>query len=366
MSGPLSHHPIRDKLIAMHASKSTVPLAHLSPGYHPRRAAERWPWEIGRGRVWLGGLIVAVLLYFGLPAFLNWKHVISSSGGHYFLHRTVIPVEPFSQGDPRWADQLLGDTIDTLGQQGCAVTSAAMVMHAYGVDTDPQRLNAYLTTHGGFVGDGLLIWERAADPAGGQVEKAYEDLPSYALLDANILKGNPVIVRLHLRNGTMHFVVIVGKQGWDYLIRDPARPADWGVYPLRQITSRIEALRFYKIVPPPPGILPGTPYEIVQPNRRTQPSPAPAPGSPSITPLTVPATPATPSAAQNSSGPTVSLGLSVIHAPPTPTKSAAPQTSAETILAAPLSVKLAPARSTNSMLPSYAPSTPVTPPDHAR
>ena len=112
----------------------------------------RWPWR--RSSI------------SALPAFLNWKHVISSSGGHYFLHRTVIPVDPFSQGDPRWADLLLGNTIDTLGQQGCAVTSAAMVLHAYGVDTDPQRLNAFLTTHGGFVGDGLLVWERAVGHRG--------------------------------------------------------------------------------------------------------------------------------------------------------------------------------------------------------
>jgi hypothetical protein len=131
-----------------------------------------------------------------------------------------------------------------------------MVLRAYGVDTDPARLNAYLTTHRGYVGDGWLVWEKAAELGHGQVEKAYEDLPSYALIDANILKGNPVIVRIHLRNGTTHFVVVVGKEGWSYLIRDPARPPNYGVYPLHELVSRIEALRFYKIVPPPPLPLP--------------------------------------------------------------------------------------------------------------
>ena len=83
--------------------------------------------------------------------------------------------------------------------------------------------------------------------SGGQVQKAYEDPPSYRLIDDNIAKGNPVIVRIHLRDGTPHFVVVVGKQGWDYLIRDPARPAGYGVYPLSRLVGRIEALRFYKI-----------------------------------------------------------------------------------------------------------------------
>ena len=60
-----------------------------------------------------------------------------------------------------------------------------------------------------------------------------------------------MIVRLTLRNETTHFVVIVGKQGWDYLTRDPARSPEWGVYPLKELTSRIEALRFYRLLPPP-------------------------------------------------------------------------------------------------------------------
>jgi len=300
----------------MHAPRPTVPLARLSPGYHPRHA-ELWPWEIGRPYVWLGGLVLALLIHFGLPAFLNWKHVISSSGGHYFLHRTVIPVDAFAQDDPRWGDQLLGNTIDTLGQQGCAITSAAMVLHAYGVDTDPQRLNAFLTTHGGFVGDGLLVWERAADIAGGQVQKAYEDLPSYSLIDANILKGNPVIVRLHLRNGTMHFVVIVGKQGWDYLIRDPARDPDYGVYPLRKITGRIEALRFYEVVPPPPLL---------------KVKPAPLPTQPLLaTPPVSPLAPVLPGATTVTPAPIPALSPSA----------------------------------TNTALPSFPPSIPITAPDHA-
>ncbi len=41
-------------------------------------------------------------------------------------------------------------------------------------------------------------------------------------MDDNILAGNPVIVRLRLPSGRTHFVVVVGKQGWDYLVQDPA------------------------------------------------------------------------------------------------------------------------------------------------
>ncbi len=234
-------------------SASAVPLATLSPAYHSR-SGRRSPSSAGRRlTLWFGGLALAAALYWGVPVFFNWKHVISTSGGRYFVHRVEIPVPPFQQDDPRWTFQLLGPTFDTVGQQGCALTSAAMVMASYGVDTDPERLNQYLTTHGGYTENGYIYWEKACELAPpGYVEKAYEDLPSYALIDRELLAGNPVIVRLTLRNGTMHFVVIVGKDGWDYLTRDPARSPDWGVYRLKQLTPRIEALRFYRVLPTPP------------------------------------------------------------------------------------------------------------------
>lgn len=233
-------------------SDRVVPLAKLSLVY-TRSDSARSGHDIALSRVVLWGLalLIAALLFFGVPAYFNWKHVISSSGGRYFMHRVQIPVPAFTQDDPRWTFELLGPSYETIGQTGCAITSAAMVLSSYGVDTDPQRLNDYLTTHGGYTPNGWLYWEKAAEIApGGQVEKAYEDLPSYALIDKNLLAGNPVIVRLTLQNGTTHFVVVVGKEGWDYLVQDPARPPSWGVYPLRNLTSRIEALRFFRVVPP--------------------------------------------------------------------------------------------------------------------
>jgi hypothetical protein len=42
--------------------------------------------------------------------------------------------------------------------------------------------------------------------------------------------------------------VLVGKEGWNYLIQDPARSPSWGIYPLKDLTDRIEALRFFRVV----------------------------------------------------------------------------------------------------------------------
>jgi hypothetical protein len=231
-------------------SAHPVPLAKISLVYSRREASGRGHFvTIGRTLLWVGGMALAAAIYFGVPAFFSWPHVISSRGGHYFVHRVEIPVPVFTQDDPRWTFDLLGPTFETMGQAGCAVTSAAMVLSAYGVDTDPQRLNQYLAAQGGYTEDGQIYWEKAAAIApGGQVEKAYEDLPSYALIDRNLLAGNPVIVRLTLSNGRTHFVVLVGKVGWNYLTRDPAHGASAGIYPLKELTGHIEGLRFYRIV----------------------------------------------------------------------------------------------------------------------
>jgi hypothetical protein len=192
-------------------------------------------------------LLWTVPLFVLLSLLLAWvrPRPIASSGGLYFFRRVALPVPVFAQGDPRWKDDLLGPTEATLHAEGCAVSAAAMVMASYGIDTDPGRLNRFLTENGGYTPEGWIYWEKAAELCPGTVEKAYEDAPTYARIDSNLLSGNPVIVRIRLPQ-TNHFVVIAGKQGWDYLICDPGGGASRGLYPLKEIAPRIEALRYYR------------------------------------------------------------------------------------------------------------------------
>ncbi len=175
-----------------------------------------------------------------------WKRPLPPSGGLYFWKPVHLGVVPFRQNDPRWGRDILGAPGDTLGGQGCAVASAASILAAYGEPMNPQTLNRFLRIHGGYTPQGWLIWEKAADFFPGIAAKEYEDLPSYYLIDWNLLHGNPVIVRLTLPSGHTHFVVIMGKEGWDYLISDPGTGGAKGFYPLRQIGSKIYALRFYR------------------------------------------------------------------------------------------------------------------------
>lgn len=174
-----------------------------------------------------------------------WKAPISGHGGLPFFKKIEIPVPAFFQEDPAWADDFLGESTDTLGNSGCAVSSACMILKFYGYDIDPKKLNRYLITHHGYEGSSWIKWEVAADYPPGIATHMYEDLPSYGLIDWNLLHGNPVIVRIRRSTGRTHFVVLVGKKGFDYLVRDPGSKGQAGVYPFYELQAPIEALRYY-------------------------------------------------------------------------------------------------------------------------
>jgi hypothetical protein len=204
-------------------------------------------------------IAVIVLTIFGSMFFgwLRWKRFdaewkkigpVEATGGIYQQPRLELKVPIFRQSDPKWGQDKLGTTPASLAAEGCAVASAAMVLAAYGIDTDPGRLNKYLTENAGYVGTGWIVWEKAAEISGGKFEKAYEDPPSFWLIDNNLRAGNPVIAKLRAKDGTNHFVVICGKDGYDYLTSDPGTAEGRGVYPLKEYGSKIEGIRFYRRV----------------------------------------------------------------------------------------------------------------------
>jgi Peptidase C39 family len=223
----------------------------------PKDLRVKWlPLQFDVLKRWLPLIIsVAVLLIAALALQIDWswKRKLSPRGGRYFFHRVELAVPSFRQSEEKWADDPLGgvEANGTLGGEGCAVAAAAMVFKFYGIDVDPQQLNWFLTAVDGYTERGWLYWDRAAWFAPDRVRHVYEDLPSYNLIDSNLSRRNPVIIRVRLPSGVTHFVVIAGKDGVDYLIADPGAGAAKGLYPLRELGSDIEALRFYEPIAKP-------------------------------------------------------------------------------------------------------------------
>jgi hypothetical protein len=148
------------------------------------------------------------------------------------------PVPTLSQRAHPWSRQALGsDPVDTIGSSGCALTAVTMVARAYGYGTDPMQLNQWLTAHGGYIENDLLLWRQATAVTQGSVrwqwlhvpgmvsqlrtdDQDIEDLPPPSLVEAQLDAGRLVVAEVRLYGG-MHFVVITGHRGDLLDINDP-------------------------------------------------------------------------------------------------------------------------------------------------
>ena len=178
----------------------------------------------------------------------GWRRPVAASllalaawslGGLTGLAGLAGPAVPtFSQRSRQWSRDALGsDPVDTIGSAGCAVTAVSMVTAAYGHPLNPQQLNRWLTAHGGYIENDLLLWRQATAATQGLVrwqwlhvpgiasqlrtdDQNIEDLPPESLVESELDAGRLVVAEVRLYGG-MHFVVITGHRGNILYINDP-------------------------------------------------------------------------------------------------------------------------------------------------
>jgi parallel beta-helix repeat protein len=155
------------------------------------------------------------------------------------------PVSYFSQCDSRWGSDKLGGDGPTICSQGCALTSTAMVMAYYGVDTDPQRLNDAIGRAGYDAGYNIY-WSAVRNVCHDEVNQIEYDPGTVKPFDTTVLNthldaGHPVIV-----NVGGHFVVVTGRSDGTYYINDPISSAK---STLDDYPSRV-GMRIYSGNPP--------------------------------------------------------------------------------------------------------------------
>jgi hypothetical protein len=136
----------------LHAGGISQEAAEILANESKARGRRRWGRAIA---------VLAVLLLLGAGAWAarfyhEWTRVgvLPPRGGLYFVKRVELPVPILRQGDPQWRKDLLGPTPNTIAAEGCALSSAAMVLNYYGIETDPHRLNEFLKDHEGFTPQG--------------------------------------------------------------------------------------------------------------------------------------------------------------------------------------------------------------------
>ncbi len=192
----------------------------------------------------------------------------------------------YRQGDPQWGGRRLG-TSSSLAAAGCAMTATAMaVSKITGKTINPGEMDAWLDSHGGYAGNGL-IWGKAAQMGGlGAAKQAW----NFNTINKQIDAGRPVVIGVDYKagsnggaNGTDHWITITGRgrEGGKnvYYANDPATGKQIS---LSQVGSRlVGGPKSYKST----GELvtfsggnprPGTAPKPTEPSKPSKPEPKPS------------------------------------------------------------------------------------------
>lgn len=111
-----------------------------------------------------------------------------------------------------------------------------------GVNLTPKELNERLKKHDGYLPQGWVVWNAISRVTDDQLEAKYYIRPKHTLLDEALEAGDYPVVKYFLLGGIQHWCVVVGKEGLDYLVRDPLRD-DAQPVKLSELTEKIYAVR---------------------------------------------------------------------------------------------------------------------------
>ena len=135
------------------------------------------------------------------------------------FHLSTTPID--LQTDPRWSQHRIGGSGQSLAAVGCVVCSLSMALADLGEALPPDALNERLKQAEGFTSRGWLIWGAVPRITDGRIEVEVLDQPSHAAIDAALSSGRPVLAKILLYGQVDHWVLIVGKDGREYLVKDP-------------------------------------------------------------------------------------------------------------------------------------------------
>lgn len=146
---------------------------------------------------------------------------IASHGGEEFQHFPVIETPVYLQRDKSWEADQIGGTGETLGRVGCTVCCLAMSLAHFGIHMTPGELNGWLKTHEGYSPRGWLRWESVSKLSAGEVYVDFRAPLKHETIDAALKARQPVVAKVFINDVVTHWVLIVGKEGTEYLVRDP-------------------------------------------------------------------------------------------------------------------------------------------------
>ncbi|MCK4766597.1 MAG: C39 family peptidase [Candidatus Aminicenantes bacterium] len=146
---------------------------------------------------------------------------IPPKGGMKFerFHFSLEPI--YLQGVRRWRSDRIGGSNEEFRFVGCTVTCVSMALAHYDIDIAPGKLNKLLVQNNSYTKKGWLIWDKVSEVLTGRIKIEVPCFPTYSRIDRSLKSGIPVLVKVMLRKSVPHWVLIVGKDNREYLIKDP-------------------------------------------------------------------------------------------------------------------------------------------------
>ena len=161
------------------------------------------------------------------------------------LEGYALPGPLFHQRDPRWGALPLGKSRHTVASSCCTLCCVAMAFSHLGVETNPASLTRFLNKTNGFTSSGDLIWAASAAYGGGRLAVDYIGAADPSRIDQSLARKRPVIAEVYLEGRYQHWVLIVGKIGDEYLVRDPLDTVN-SVKRLSDVAPGIRAIRIFR------------------------------------------------------------------------------------------------------------------------
>jgi hypothetical protein len=194
--------------------------------------------------VGIAGLLAMLAVLFLRSRGWN-SNAIACQGGEAFEGFSDIETPFYLQRDRAWEADRIGGTGETLGGVGCTVCCLAMGLAHFGIQKTPGELNVWLKTHAGYSPRGWLRWESVSTLTAGKVYVDFRAPLKHETMDAALKARQPVLAKVFINRVITHWVLVVGKKGTEYVVRDPlgdGRKPDL----LSRYASGVHAIRILK------------------------------------------------------------------------------------------------------------------------
>jgi hypothetical protein len=151
----------------------------------------------------------------------------------------------YLQRDRRWSAEPIGGSGKPLGAVGCTVCCLSMALTQHGIERTPYELNRQLKAADGYSSKGWVRWAAIGQVTGGKLRAEVVHRPTHRDIEQALAAGNPVLVKVAPPAMIQHWVLLVGRDGRDFLMKDPL-DATRIAMPLSSLCSDILAVRVVK------------------------------------------------------------------------------------------------------------------------